>query len=92
MKSLSSISAFPKVPGAPTSRLRGFQRVHLEPGASQKVQFDLDPRDLSMVTEAGDPVVPEGDFVLSVGGGQPHSNAAGTGQTFRVKGSVTLPE
>ncbi len=72
--------------------MRGFQRVHIEPGASQKVQFNLEPRDLSIVTEAGEPVVPEGDFVLWVGGGQPHSNAAGTGQTFRVKGTITLPE
>ena len=84
--------SFPKVAGAPHIALRGFQRVHLEPGASQKVQFNLDPRDLSIVTEAGEPVVPEGDFVIYVGGGQPHTNAAGTGQTFRVKGTVTLPE
>ena len=84
--------SFPKVAGAPNIALRGFQRVHVEPGASQKVQFTLDPRDLSIVTEAGEPVVPEGDFVLWVGGGQPHSNAAGTGQTFRVKGTITLPE
>ncbi|HUE42362.1 MAG TPA: glycoside hydrolase family 3 C-terminal domain-containing protein [Candidatus Sulfotelmatobacter sp.] len=84
--------SFPKVAGAPHIALRGFQRVHLEPGASQKVQFNLDPRDLSIVTEAGEPVVPEGEFVIYVGGGQPHTNAAGTGQTFRVKGTVTLPE
>jgi beta-glucosidase len=84
--------SFPKVAGAPRIALRGFQRVHLDPGASQKVQFTLDPRDLSIVTEAGAPVVPEGDFVLWVGGGQPHSNAAGIGQTFRVKGTITLPE
>ena len=68
------------------------RRVHLDPGASQKVQFTLDPRDLSIVTDAGSPVVPEGDFVLWVGGGQPHSNAAGIGQTFRIKGTITLPE
>ena len=84
--------SFPKVAGAPNVALRGFQRIHLDPGASQKVQFNLDARDLSIVTEAGAPVVPEGEFVLWVGGGQPHSNAAGTGQTFRVKGSLTLPE
>ena len=29
----SFISSFPKVPGAPFKALRGFQRVHLEPGA-----------------------------------------------------------
>jgi beta-glucosidase len=84
--------SFPKVAGAPNIALRGFQRIHLDPGASQKVQFNLDPRDLSIVTEAGAPVVPEGEFVLWVGGGQPHSSAAGTGQTFRVKGTAPLPE
>ena len=32
---------FPAVKGAPRIALRGFQRIHLEPGASQKVHFDL---------------------------------------------------
>ena len=45
---------FPDVPGAPIRALRGFQRVHLEPGASQKVDFHLNSRDLSMVTDLGD--------------------------------------
>ena len=39
---------FPNVPGAPLRALRGFQRVHLSAGASQKVHFDLKDRDLSM--------------------------------------------
>ena len=51
---------FPDVAGAPLRALRGFQRVHLEAGASQKVHFDLKTRDLSMVTEAGEPLVAEG--------------------------------
>ena len=91
--------SFPKVPGAPNIALRGFHRVHLSPGASQKVQFTLDPRDLSIVTESGTPTVAEGDYVLYIGGGQPHATpaanlatAAGTGQTFRIKGTITLPE
>ena len=35
--------SFPKVPGAPNIALRGFQRVHLDPGASQKLQFTSRP-------------------------------------------------
>ncbi len=66
---------FPSVPGAPNRALRGFQRVHLAAGASQKVHFDLKPRDLSMVTEAGEPVIAEGDYTVSVGGGQPETSA-----------------
>ena len=66
---------FPNVPGAPLKALRGFQRVHLEPGASQKLRFELKPRDMSMVTEAGEPVVAEGAYTVSVGGGQPGTSA-----------------
>lgn len=48
---------FPSVAGSPLRALRAFQRIHLEPGASQNVEFHLSPRDLSMVTEAGDIIV-----------------------------------
>ncbi len=83
---------FPDVPGAPLRALRGFQRVHLEAGASQRVRFVLSPRDLSMVTDAGDPIVAEGEYAVSVGGGQPHSGAKVLTQTFKVKGKLKLPE
>jgi beta-glucosidase len=83
---------FPKVPGAPRKALRGFQRVHLEPGASQQVKFELKPRDLSIVTEAGEPVVAEGEYTLSVGGGQPDSGGSTLAHNFQVKGSLSLPE
>jgi beta-glucosidase len=83
---------FPKVPGAPIKALRGFQRVHLEPGASQEIKFELKPRDLGIVTQAGEPVIPEGEFTLSIGGGQPGTGSASTTQTFRIKNSLTLPD
>ena len=83
---------FPGVPGAPLKALRAFRRVHLDPGASEKVQFDLQPRDLSKVTEAGDVVVPEGEFKLSIGGGQPGAGAPFVAHTFRVSKSLALPE
>ncbi len=83
---------FPKVPGAPLRALRGFQRVHLDPGASQTVHFRLRPRDLSMVTEAGEPIVAEGQYTVSVGGGQPHAGAQVVNSTFTIKGQQILPE
>jgi beta-glucosidase len=83
---------FPKVPGAPNKALRGFQRVHLEPGASQDVKFELKPRDMSMVTELGDPIVPEGEFTLFIGGGQPDTSATTLNQTFRVKNTLPLAQ
>jgi beta-glucosidase len=84
--------SFPEVKGAPLRALRGFQRVHLEPGAAQKVRFELQPRDLSMVTEAGEPIVAEGKYSLSIGGGQPDTGAPAVAGTFTVKGTVKLPE
>jgi beta-glucosidase len=83
---------FPDVPGAPIRSLRGFQRIHLLPGANQRVTFDLRPRDLSMVTESGDIVVPEGRYRISVGGGQPGSGLPSVSGDFSVAGRLTLPE
>jgi beta-glucosidase len=83
---------FPHVPGAPLKALRAFKRIHLEAGASQKVRFELQPRDLGMVTEAGVPIVAEGEYALSVGGGQPHTEAQVQTQNFKVKGKLVLPE
>jgi beta-glucosidase len=83
---------FPDIPGAPIRALRGFQRVHLEAGASQKVEFHLSRRDLSMVTDLGDIIVPQGKYTLSVGGGQPGTGAPLVTGNFEVNGSVMLPE
>jgi beta-glucosidase len=83
---------FPDVPGAPLRALRGFQRVHLEAGDAKKVRFILQPRDLSMVTEAGDPIVAEGKYAISVGGGQPHTSAQVLTRNINITGKLTLPE
>ena len=83
---------FPSVPGAPLKALRGFERIHLAAGASQKVKFELNPRDMSMVTEAGVPIVAEGAYTVTVGGGQPDTGAPAATERFNVKGTKTLPE
>ncbi len=83
---------FPPVNGAPTIALRGFQRIHLEAGASQKVHFELKDRDLSMVTEDGNPILAQGDYTLTLGGGQPDTGAPGVTGKFHVNGQVDLPE
>ncbi len=83
---------FPKVPGAPLHALRGFKRVHLDAGASQQVRFELGPRDLSMVTEAGDPIIAKGDYTVTVGGGQPGTAAQVVTGKFRVNEEKKLPE
>ncbi|HVN93425.1 MAG TPA: glycoside hydrolase family 3 C-terminal domain-containing protein [Terracidiphilus sp.] len=83
---------FPDVPGAPLRALRGFQRVHLDPGASQNVDFQLNPRDLSMVTDDGMIIVAQGNYTVSIGGGQPGTGAPSVSGNFKVDGRVILPE
>jgi beta-glucosidase len=83
---------FPPVKGAPLAALRGFQRIHLEPGASQKVHFELKERDLGMVAEDGSPIVAQGDYTISVGGGQPDTSAPTVNARFTINGQIALPE
>jgi beta-glucosidase len=84
--------SFPNLPGAPLRALRAFKRVHLKPGESQRVHFTLKDRELSMVSEAGEPIIAEGKYSISIGGGQPKSGAPAVAGTFHVKGTKTLPE
>jgi beta-glucosidase len=83
---------FPDVKGAPLKALRGFERIHLNPGESRKVQFELKPRDLGMVTELGEPIVAAGEYRVRVGGGQPGTDAPGVDGKFTVAGQMTLPD
>jgi beta-glucosidase len=84
--------SFPKVPGTPIRALRGMERVHLAPGETKHLHFDLTARDLSSVTDAGDIEVQAGDYALSVGGGQRGTTKAIAATGFKIEGEVTLPE
>jgi len=83
---------FPPVAGAPRIALRGFERVHLAPGESRQVHFDLKHRDLSMVTEAGQPIIAGGEYTVSIGGGQPDTGAPSVTGHFLIDGQIDLPE
>jgi beta-glucosidase len=84
--------SFPKVSGTPLRALRAFKRVHVEAGQSIHVQFTLQPRDLSYVNEAGDRLVGTGDYVITVGGGQPGTKAATADAHLSIRGEQKLPE
>jgi beta-glucosidase len=83
---------FPKVPGAPLRALRGFTRLHLGAGEQKHVKLTLGPRDLSYVNEAGDRLVGAGDYVITVGGGQPGTTAAHADTHLAIQGEQKLPE
>ncbi len=83
---------FPDLPGAPNIALRGFQRVHLEPGERRTVTFDLSPRDLSAVTLDGQREVMPGTYRVTIGSGQPRTGVPGESATFTAAATLPLPK
>jgi beta-glucosidase len=45
-----------------------------------------------MVTAAGDIIIAQGTYTVSVGGGQPGTGAPSVSGDFHVRGRITLPE
>jgi beta-glucosidase len=83
----------PQESGNPLRSLEGFHRVQLAPHASAVVHFELSPRDLSEVDDAGHRAVRAGAYQIYVGGEQPTSPIAnGLVQDFTITGSEALPE
>jgi beta-glucosidase len=52
----------------PDKRLRRFAKIHLEPGQSRTLSFQLSSDDLSFIGENNRPVIEPGDFEVLVGG------------------------
>jgi len=83
---------FPKLAGAPLRALRAFTRIHLDAGEQRHLTLNLPPRDLSYVNEAGDRLISAGDYVVTVGGGQPGTTAAQAESRLSIHGEQQLPE
>ena len=75
---------FPDIEGLPRIALRGFQRVSLAPGESRRLEFELDPRDLSAGDVEGVRQVMPGRYRVWVGSGQPDTDVAGAAAEFTV--------
>lgn len=65
------------------TELKDFNRIHLEPGKSQTVQFELTPYQISLLNDQMDRVVEKGEFKILVGGVSPEYVAKD-----RIKDSV----
>ena len=81
----------PPSPAAPLRALRGFARIHLAPGESRPMSFNLSPRDLSQVTEKGEHRILPGAYTVYVGGGQPGEAPGGVQAKFQITGEASLP-
>ena len=60
-----------RVAHEPLRALAGFERLHLEPGQSRRVELRLRPEAFASVTEQGTREYRPGTYELSLGGGQP---------------------
>ena len=45
-----------------------------------------------MVTDMGNIIVAEGEYTVSIGGGQPGTDAPSASGKFKVQGQIMLPE
>jgi beta-glucosidase len=60
----------------PKVQLEGFKRIHLNEGESKVVDFELTPRQFSMIGENDKRVIENGWFTIYTGGGQPGAKNA----------------
>ncbi|HEY1904179.1 MAG TPA: glycoside hydrolase family 3 C-terminal domain-containing protein [Terracidiphilus sp.] len=83
----------PQTPVSPTVALAGFERLHLNPGETRHVIFQLDSRTLSQVDDKGVRAVSPGLYRVYVGGSQPSGDAgqAVRSEEFNITGTEQLP-
>jgi beta-glucosidase len=75
----------------PIRKLVGFRRISLKAGASQRVSFTIDPRELSLITDDTRRVIEPGIFNISVGGKQPgFSGTADASTTIVIAGQFAV--
>jgi beta-glucosidase len=55
----------------PISSLKGFRRIHLEPGESKTVSFTITEKELQLVNDEGRFVLEPGVFRIIIGGSSP---------------------
>ena len=79
----------PGSPQSPRHTLVGFRRVHLAAGETQRVSFELSPRELSSVDAEGHRAVEAGRYRVFVGGGQ-QGDAEGVTSEFTITGRQAL--
>jgi beta-glucosidase len=65
----------------PVRELKGFRRVHLEPGASATIEFTLETQALAYYGRDGTPVLEPGEFHVWIGG----SSDAALRSAFRIE-------
>jgi beta-glucosidase len=76
----------------PQIELEGFQRISLKPAETRSVSFQLDARQLSLVSPDGTRSDLPGNYRVSVGGSQPVAGSKAVSTSFVIEGTHALPK
>ena len=75
---------------APLYSLKGFKRIHLAPGTSEKVKFTLTPDILSLVNDDGKSVEAAGKVKISIGGSSPSKRSEELGTAKDAEAMIMI--
>jgi beta-glucosidase len=76
--------------GVPRYSLKGFKRIHLAPGASEKVKFSITPEMMKLVNEQGDSRLNSGNIKISIAGSLPSKRSIELGAATPVETLLTI--
>jgi beta-glucosidase len=76
----------------PIRELAGFERLHLDPGATGHVGFKIDPRSLGQVDAQGNRVILPGEYTVTVGSTQAGESEDVQTVKFQITGQAQLPK
>ncbi len=74
----------------PLYSLKGFQRIHLAAGASQKVKFTITPDMMKLVNDDGKSVLDDGNIKVSIAGSLPSQRSLDLGAAKPVEATFTV--
>lgn len=76
--------------GVPFFQLKGFQKIHLEPGESKEVTFEITPDKLAVVNKSGETVVNKGKHKIYIGGSLPIARSVELGASEPVSIEINV--
>ncbi|HEV2831818.1 MAG TPA: glycoside hydrolase family 3 C-terminal domain-containing protein, partial [Hanamia sp.] len=75
---------------APRYSLKGFKRIHLAPGASEKVRFTIAPDMMKLVNEQGESRLHSGNIKINIAGSLPSKRSLELGGAKPVETLLTI--
>jgi beta-glucosidase len=84
------ITPLKKGPDVPLYALKGFKRIHLAPGSSQKISFHVTPDLLKSVDEYGESILDSGGVKISIAGSLPSERSEELGASKPASAILTV--